>query len=59
MSSGRFWLTPVWLLSAWTSEIQADVTVALTNFHDKKTGEKYRQIALVVAHGYGRRLHAG
>ncbi|GAA5977572.1 hypothetical protein JCM10908_005025 [Rhodotorula pacifica] len=44
---------------AWTSEIQADVTVALTNFRDKKTGEKYRQIALVVAHGYGRRLHAG
>ncbi|GAA5873481.1 hypothetical protein JCM3774_002428 [Rhodotorula dairenensis] len=44
---------------AWTAEIQADVTVALTNFRDKKTGEKYRQIALVVAHGYGRRLHAG
>ncbi|GAA6017578.1 hypothetical protein JCM8202_000339 [Rhodotorula sphaerocarpa] len=43
---------------AWTSEIQADVTVALTNYRDKK-GDKYRQIALVVAHGYGRRLHAG
>ncbi|POY70886.1 hypothetical protein BMF94_6063 [Rhodotorula taiwanensis] len=48
---------PEWF--AWTSEIQADVTVALSNFKDKKTGEKYRQLALVVAHGYGRRLHAG
>lgn len=45
-------------MTAWTSEIQADVTVALTNYRDKK-GDKYRQIALVVAHGYGRRLHAG
>ncbi|GAA5917518.1 hypothetical protein JCM6882_007941 [Rhodosporidiobolus microsporus] len=44
---------------AWTSEIQADVTVALSNFKHPKTGEKTRQIALVVAHGYGKRLHEG
>ncbi|BGP01807.1 hypothetical protein JCM10021v2_005513 [Rhodotorula toruloides] len=44
---------------AWTAEIQADVSVALTNFRDHKTGEKTRQIALVVAHGYGKRLHEG
>ncbi|GAA6054537.1 hypothetical protein JCM3770_005835 [Rhodotorula araucariae] len=44
---------------AWTAEIQADVSVALTNFRDPKTGEKYRQLALVVAHGFGKRLHEG
>ncbi|GEM10239.1 exopolyphosphatase [Rhodotorula toruloides] len=44
---------------AWTAEIQADVSVALTNFRDHRTGEKTRQIALVVAHGYGKRLHEG
>ncbi|TNY21289.1 hypothetical protein DMC30DRAFT_376164 [Rhodotorula diobovata] len=43
---------------AWTSEIQADVSVALTNFH-ADDGEKYRQLAVVVAHGYGKRLHEG
>lgn len=35
------------------------MSVALTNFRDHKTGEKTRQIALVVAHGYGKRLHEG
>ncbi|GAA5940531.1 uncharacterized protein JCM15063_002364 [Sporobolomyces koalae] len=44
---------------AWTSEIQADVTVALTNFRHPKTKRKTRQIAIVVAHGYGKRLHEG
>ncbi|GAA6019243.1 hypothetical protein JCM10207_005051 [Rhodosporidiobolus poonsookiae] len=44
---------------AWTAEIQADVSVALTNFHHPKTGEKTRQLAVVVAHGYGKRLHEG
>ncbi|GAA6037429.1 hypothetical protein JCM8097_008569 [Rhodosporidiobolus ruineniae] len=44
---------------AWTSEIQADVTVALTNFRHPKTGKKTRQLALIVAHGLGKRLHAG
>ncbi|GAA5960584.1 hypothetical protein JCM3765_005864 [Sporobolomyces pararoseus] len=44
---------------AWTSEIQADVTVALTNFRHPKTGRKTRQLAIVVAHGYGKRLHEG
>lgn len=49
--------TDRWIHIAWTSEIQADVSVALTNFRDEKSGEKYRQLALVVAHGYGKRLH--
>ncbi|GAA5916729.1 uncharacterized protein JCM6883_000092 [Sporobolomyces salmoneus] len=44
---------------AWTSEIQADVTVALTNFRHPKTKRKTRQIAVIVAHGYGKRLHEG
>ncbi|GAA5931017.1 hypothetical protein JCM1841_005458 [Sporobolomyces salmonicolor] len=44
---------------AWTSEIQADVSVALSNFRHPKTGRKTRQLALVVAHGYGKRLHEG
>ncbi|GAA5825390.1 hypothetical protein JCM11251_006962 [Rhodosporidiobolus azoricus] len=44
---------------AWTSEIQADVTISLSNFRHPKTGDKTRQIALVVAHGYGKRLHEG
>ncbi|GAA6061299.1 hypothetical protein JCM10212_005413 [Sporobolomyces blumeae] len=44
---------------AWTSEIQADVTVALTNFRHPTTHRKTRQIAIVVAHGYGKRLHEG
>ena len=43
---------------AWTSEIQADVSVALTNFRGDD-GKKYRQLAVVVAHGYGKRLHDG
>ena len=47
------------MLLAWTSEIQADVTVALTNFRHPKTGRKTRQLAIVVAHGYGKRLHEG
>ncbi|BGP41844.1 hypothetical protein JCM10449v2_005836 [Rhodotorula kratochvilovae] len=53
--------TPEWFAieRAWTAEIQADVSVALTNFRDPKSGEKYRQLALVVAHGYGKRLHEG
>ncbi|GAA5943942.1 hypothetical protein JCM10213_009038 [Rhodosporidiobolus nylandii] len=48
---------PEWF--AWTSELQADVTVALSNFRHPDTGEKTRQLALVVAHGYGKRLHEG
>ncbi|CEQ40095.1 SPOSA6832_01663 [Sporobolomyces salmonicolor] len=48
---------PEWF--AWTSEIQADVSVALSNFRHPKTGRKTRQLALVVAHGYGKRLHEG
>ncbi|GAA5872712.1 hypothetical protein JCM8547_006322 [Rhodosporidiobolus lusitaniae] len=44
---------------AWTAEIQADVSVALTNFRHPSTGSKTRQLALVVAHGYGKRLHEG
>lgn len=41
---------------AWTSEIRADVSVILTGFRDK-SGDKIRQIALVVAHGLGGRLN--
>lgn len=52
-------MTEALLGVAWTSEIQADVTVALTNFRHPKTGRKTRQIAIVVAHGYGKRLHEG
>ncbi|KAM0790166.1 hypothetical protein ACM66B_005485 [Microbotryomycetes sp. NB124-2] len=40
---------------AWTSEIGADVSVCLTNSRDKH-GNKQREIAIVVAHGYGKRL---
>ncbi|KAK4048164.1 hypothetical protein OIO90_005928 [Microbotryomycetes sp. JL221] len=41
---------------AWTSEIGADVSVCMTNSKDAK-GNKQREIAIVVAHGFGKRLH--
>ncbi|SGY25632.1 BQ5605_C018g08650 [Microbotryum silenes-dioicae] len=41
---------------AWTAEIGADVSVCLTSFKDEK-GKKTRELALVVAHGFGKRLH--
>lgn len=37
------------LFAAWTSEIGADVSVALTNYRNED-GVKTREIALVVAH---------
>ncbi|GAA5985336.1 hypothetical protein JCM11641_006370 [Rhodosporidiobolus odoratus] len=53
--------TPEWFAieRAWTAEIQADVSVALSNFRHPETGEKTRQLTLVVAHGFGKRLHEG
>ncbi|ORY73858.1 hypothetical protein BCR35DRAFT_306970 [Leucosporidium creatinivorum] len=49
--------SPEWFAieRAWTSEIGADVSVCLTNFRDDD-GTKTREIALVVAHGFGKRL---
>ncbi|SCV73693.1 BQ2448_6123 [Microbotryum intermedium] len=41
---------------AWTAEIGADVSVCLTSFEDED-GKKTRELALVVAHGFGKRLH--
>lgn len=58
LNLSRMLTLPV-LPPAWTAEIQADVSVALTNFRHPKTGEKTRQLGIVVAHGYGKRLHEG
>ncbi|POW23403.1 hypothetical protein PSHT_00060 [Puccinia striiformis] len=41
---------------AFTSEIGADVSVVLTKFKSEITGKAEREIMLVVAHGWGKRL---
>jgi len=41
---------------AFTSEIGADVSVVLTKYRSKITGRAEREIMLVVAHGWGKRL---
>lgn len=41
---------------AFTSEIGADVSVVLTKFKSDLTGQAEREIMLVVAHGWGKRL---
>jgi exopolyphosphatase len=41
---------------AWTSEINADITIILNNFKNEK-GVKTREIVLVVASGRFKRLH--
>ncbi|KAI5477715.1 exopolyphosphatase [Pseudohyphozyma bogoriensis] len=43
---------------AFTSEVGADISIVLTNSKDKD-GNKVREIALIVAHGLGSRLHEG
>lgn len=41
---------------AYTAEVSADVSVVLTNYRDTLTDRKVHEIALVVAHGWGKRL---
>lgn len=41
---------------AWTDEIGADISVALTTYIDPVSATKKHEIALVVAHGLGQRL---
>ncbi|KAG0140256.1 hypothetical protein CROQUDRAFT_53547 [Cronartium quercuum f. sp. fusiforme G11] len=51
--------TPEWfaIQRAFTSEIGADVSIVLTQFNStSKGGEKIRELVLVVAHGWGKRL---
>lgn len=45
-----------YLATAWTAEIGADVSIVLTSHRSTPHGKKQREIALVVAHGYGKRL---
>lgn len=42
--------------TAWTAEAGCDVSVVLTSFRDEVTDIKYHDIALVVAHGWAKRL---
>ena len=44
---------------AWTDEIGADISVALTTFIDPVSLVKTHEICLVVAHGLGQRLGTG
>lgn len=43
------------IIRAWTSETQQDVTVVISKSENAK-GEKIRELALIVAHGFGTRL---
>ncbi|KAL8290418.1 hypothetical protein RQP46_002676 [Phenoliferia psychrophenolica] len=42
---------------AWTAESGTDVSVVLTGYRDPESQRKVHEIALVVAHGWGKRLH--
>ena len=43
------------IIRAWTAETQQDVTVVISKSVNAK-GEKIRELALIVAHGFGARL---